>query len=320
MIKNKKSHCLLCGGQVRFVLNGLVDNRFGSPGQYRIAQCIHCEILQTEPVPEKQEIKQLYETYYNFGGESGTIYTKLRKTFFNSMVSRLWLTVDGDIFFYSLRGRGRLLDVGCNEGRGMLFYSMNGFVPEGLELNERAAQIARMQGFIVHTKPFVDFRPEEPFDVVVLSNIIEHSLNPKEMLQNVRRVLKPEGHVWISCPNSQSWFRLLFGSSWINWHVPFHLFHFSSKTLNQLLKSSGFEIKELKYASPSHWISQSILSAIFAKPDQSTRQLRNPFLIAFLMILCRFFFPLLWLGNLTGHGDCLVVKAVSKLKSNNIIK
>jgi 2-polyprenyl-3-methyl-5-hydroxy-6-metoxy-1,4-benzoquinol methylase len=319
MIKDKKYHCLLCGGQIRVSLSGLSDNRFGSPGQYNIAECIYCGFLQTKPAPSQQEIIQLYETYYNFGGESGKNYTKLRKTFLNSLAYRLWMAMDGDISFYSLRGRGHLLDVGCNEGRGMVFYSMNGFSPEGLELNERAAQSARMAGFIVHTKPIEEFQPEAPFDVVVLSNVIEHSLNPKEMLKNVKRVLKPEGHIWISCPNSQSWLRWLFGSSWINWHVPFHLFHYSSKTLNQLLKSSGFEIKELKCVTPSHWISQSILAAIFAKPGQETRQLRNPLLVVFLMMLCLFFSPLLWLGNLTDHGDCLVVEAVSKSKPEIVI-
>lgn len=316
MIKDEKFHCLLCGAQMQVTLCGLTDNRFGSPGQYSIAQCTRCGILQTAPTPEPQEVKQLYETYYNFGGEVGTTYTKLRKTFFSSLASRLWVAIDGDISFHSRRGRGHLLDVGCNEGRGMVFYRLNGFEPEGLELNERAAQNARIAGFVVHTSPLEEFQPEEPFDVVVLSNVIEHSVNPKAMLKNVRRVLKPGGHVLISCPNSQSWLRWLFGSSWINWHVPFHLFHFSNKTLGQLLQDAGFEITDLKYVTPSHWVSQSVLAALFAKPGRQTRQLRSSILVALLMILSRFFlFPFLWLGNLTGHGDCLVVEAVARDKS-----
>jgi SAM-dependent methyltransferase len=314
MEKEKKSHCLICDGKIRVLLRGLTDNRFGSPGRYNIAKCNQCGVLQTTPVPGKKEIKQLYETYYNFGNQSGKTYTKLRKTFFNSLAFRLWMAMDGDISFHSFRGRGQLLDVGCNEGRGLVFYSMNGFSPEGLELNERAAKSARIAGFIVHTKPLEDFQPENLFDVVVLSNVIEHSLNPKKMLKNVRRILKPEGLLLISCPNSQSWLRWFFRRSWINWHVPFHLFHFSSKTLFPLLKSSGFEIKDLRFSTPSQWISQSVLAAIFAKPGLETRQLRNPLFVAFLMLLCRLFFPLLWLGNLTKHGDCLVVKAVSKSK------
>ena len=310
MVKDKIPHCLLCGIQMQVVLSGLTDNRFGSLGEYCLAQCDQCRLLQTVPIPEPEEIKQLYETYYNFGGESRTIYTKMRKTFLNSLAYRLWMAVDGDISFHLRRGQGRLLDVGCNEGRGLSIYCKNGFDPEGLELNERAAQDARMAGFVVHTKTLEEFQPEEPFDVVVLSNVLEHSLNPKEMLQDVKRILKSGGRVWISCPNNNSWLRSLFGHYWINWHVPFHIYHLSSKTLGQLLQRSGFEINKLKYATPSHWVSQSILAAIFAKPGQQTPQLRSPILVASLMIICRvFLFSFLWLGNLTGHGDCLVVIA-----------
>jgi hypothetical protein len=49
---------------------------------------------------------------------------------------------------------------------------------------------------------------------------------------------------------------------------------------------------------------------MFAQFGQPTKQLRNPFLVAVLLILIRiFFFPLLWLGNRIGRGDCLVVVA-----------
>ena len=171
-----------------------------------------------------------------------------------------------------------------------------------------AAGEARAKGFNVYKQEVEDFQPEQLYDVCLLTNVLEHSLDPKKMLCHVHRILKPGGQVWISCPNSRSWLRWLFGPSWINWHVPFHLFHFSSKTLRQLLHRSGFETTQLRNVTPSHWVAQSIVAAIFAKPGCQTRQLRSPILVAFLMIFCRFvLFPFLWLGNLNGHGDCLVV-------------
>ena len=309
MIQYKQSDCMLCGSSMHEELHGLADNRFGSDGEYCIAKCSNCGLLQTIPVPDTEKLKQLYETYYNFGGEKGTIYTKAREAFFSSIAYRSWMAIDGDVSFHSRRGQGRLLDIGCNEGRGLFIYRHNGFDPKGLELNERAAQNARRAGFIVYTETLEEFQPEEPFDIVVLSNVLEHAPDPKNMLENVSRVLKPGGHVWITCPNSQSWLRKLFGRSWINWHVPFHLFHFSSKILGQLLQRSGFEITELKSATPSHWMSQSIVAAISAQRGRKTRHLRSPILVAALMLFCRFIlFPLLWVGNLIGRGDCLVVE------------
>ena len=313
MIKDKNSYCLLCGVPTKVVLSNLADNRFGSPGEYSIAECDQCGLLQTVPMPEPEEIKRLYEIYYNFGGEIGTTYTKLRKIFFNSLASRLWMAIDGDISFHSRRVRGCLLDIGCNEGRGLLIYQQNGLHPEGLELNEKAAQNARIAGFTVHTQTLEEFKPEEPFDIVVLSNVLEHAPNPKNMLENVHRILKPEGQVWICCPNSQSWLRKLFGRSWINWHVPFHLFHFTRDALVRILQESGFEIKEDQQVSPAMWVAQSIIARLFAKPGQPTKQLRNPLLVAFLIVLIRcILFPVLWLGNLLGRGDCLVVEGIKR--------
>ena len=176
-----------------------------------------------------------------------------------------------------------------------------------------AAEEARAKGFSVHTKSIEQFEPAEPYDVCVLSNVLEHFLDPKGMLSNVQRILKPGGRVWISCPNNKSWLRYIFGRYWINWHVPFHIVHFSGKTLRYLLEDSGFAIVRMQNITPSLWVAHSILSFFFAKPGRMNRYLRSPFLVAFLMLVIRFiFFPILWLGNLIGHGDCLVVEANSK--------
>ena len=97
---------------------------------------------------------------------------------------------------------------------------------------------------------------------------------------------------------------------WINWHVPFHIVHFSQKTLTNILKETGFEIQEIRQESPALWLAHSIIVRLFAQFGRPTKQLRNPFLVAALLILIRiFFFPLLWLGNRMGRGDCLVVVA-----------
>ena len=306
----KNSRCLVCGSRVRAELQGLFDTRFGIERIWNVWRCADCGTEQTLPMPSPGELKQLYEEYYNFGAEKETRYTRVRERFLTSPVYRIWLAIDGDISFHGIKGSGRLLDIGCNEGRGLQIYQCNGFNAEGLELNEQAAQQARGNGCRVNTVLLEDFQPEEPFDIVALSNVLEHSLNPKRMLEDIGRVLKPGGRVWISLPNSNSWLRKVFGRFWINWHVPFHLFHFSRKTLSQLLERCGFEITEIKYATPSHWVSQSILAAIFARPGRQTPQLRSPILVAALMMFCRFvLFPLLWVGNLTGRGDCLVVVA-----------
>jgi SAM-dependent methyltransferase len=290
--------------------SGLFDTRFGIQGDWEARRCPECGLEQLFPIPTPCDLKGLYERYYNFGGEHDTLYTRLRDRFFNTSLHRLWAFLDGDISFYTYRGRGHLLDIGCNEGRGLEIYASNGYEVEGLELNEKAAAVARGRGFTVHTTTLECFAPDAPFDVAVLSNVLEHSLNPGQMLRDIRRILRPGGKVWISCPNSTSWMRSWFGRYWINWHVPFHIVHFSVDTLERMLRGAGFTGLEIHQITPSLWVAHSAIARLFARAGKSTGQLRNPFLVLGLMLLARLiFFPLLILCNRRGRGDCLIVTA-----------
>src|ERR1700759_1496725 len=155
--------CLMCGGQVRTIISDLVDNRLGTPGAWQIQECTSCGFGQTGPMPTQTELTALYESHYNFGGLTDTLYTRLREKFLLSSLYRFWTKIDGDVAFHARRGSGRLLDVGCNEGRSLRIFARNGFDQlEGLEVNENAAAVARKAGFIVHTGLIDDFVAAKP--------------------------------------------------------------------------------------------------------------------------------------------------------------
>jgi len=310
VLARKEAGCILCGGVLEKRASDLFDTRFGIDGDYEVRGCLDCGLEQMFPVPTPTELKTLYESHYNFGGEQRTLYTNLREWFFCSRLYRLWVRLDGDVSFHSRTGTGLLLDVGCNEGRGLRIYARNGFTVEGLELNETAATVARKAGFIVHTCDIGELKSSSLYDVEVLSNVLEHSPAPQQMLLDVCRNLKSGGQVWISCPNSRSWLRKVFGPFWINWHVPFHITQFSSGTLEKVLRQTGFTTIETRYITPAHWVASSLVARIFAAKGQPTRQLRSPVLVAILLALIRFvFFPVLWFANRRGQGDCLLVTA-----------
>jgi SAM-dependent methyltransferase len=307
-VPDQTTTCLACGGALATVLDRVFDTRFGIDADFRIARCGTCGLEQTLPRPDPAMLASYYAAHYNFGGERGTAYTGLRARFLASPAYRLWLALDGDISFHARHGRGRLLDIGCNEGRGLALYARNGFAAvEGLETNAAAAAAARARGFTVHGGALAELRPNQPYDVAVLSNVLEHALDPAAMLQEVRRVLKPDGEVWISCPNAASWQRRLFGRSWINWHVPFHIVHFTDGTLSRALAASGFVTVECGQATPALWIAHSALAVLSARRGRPTTALRRPVPVMLLMALARgLLFPLLWLGNRVGYGDCLL--------------
>jgi SAM-dependent methyltransferase len=301
--------CIACGGALAPAhLTDVWDVRFGVPGAWDIRRCASCGLEQISPVPAPDALGAAYRDYYNFGGSGGR-YAGWRQKFIDSPVYRVWLALDGDISFHSMRGTGRLLDIGCNEGRGLALYKKGGFDAEGLETNPVAAAAARAAGHVVHEVPIERFRPDRPYDVAILSNVLEHALDPAAMLADIRRILKPGGQLWISCPNGASWWRHLFGRAWINWHVPFHIVQFTETTLAATLSRAGFTIQRQREETPALWVAQSAIARLFARRGRPTRALRNPVLVLAAMALARgALFPLIWLANRTGGGDCLIVE------------
>lgn len=299
--------CVSCGDALEIVLRDVRDTRFGAPGAWNIARCVACGLEHTTPRPTGPELSHLYETYYNYGGERDTAYTDRREQFLMSGLYQAWLKLDGDISFHGERGRGRLLDVGCNEGRGLVLYRRNGFHAEGLELNPRAAETARRRGFMVYESDIEQLTTSLPFERLVMSNVLEHALDPRAMLKAAHRLLAPGGEIWISLPNRESWLRRVFGRAWVNWHAPFHIVHFDRLTLAKLLREAGFQVIAVENVTPALWAAQSAIVAAFpGKP----KMLRSAPVVAALTLLSRFvLFPLLWLGNRADRGDCLVVKA-----------
>lgn len=303
--------CVGCGGPLRIFLPGVPDNRLGVPGTWDIARCSACGLEQTRPLPDQPTLDRLYARYYNFGGETTSRWARWRERFLASRAYRLWLAVDGDVSFHSAPGHGRVLDIGCNEGRGLLIYESLGYDEvEGLEINPVAASLARSRGYIVHEASLATFKPADPYDVVIMSNVLEHLLDPAGAMRDARRLLMPGGELRISCPNAESWLAGLFGRHWINWHLPFHLTHFRADTLAEMLRRAGFEVRSIDHQTPALWVAQTAVAALFARSGQPTRALRSSAIVLPLMALVRFFlFPLLWLGNRGGRGDCLVVVA-----------
>jgi 2-polyprenyl-3-methyl-5-hydroxy-6-metoxy-1,4-benzoquinol methylase len=303
-------YCNFCHSQLSNFKEGIYDTRFGVTGNFDIYRCNACNLVQLGLEAGHYNTKELYETYYNFSGCGKSSYTKYRKAFFDSNFYRFWMLIDGDISFHSRRGKGKLLDIGCNEGRNLQIYAKNGFSVEGFEVNKRAATEAKKCGHKIYNQSMDTFLPNKTYDIVVLSNVLEHSTDPLKLLQNINKILKPGGRIWISVPNINSWQRLIFNRYWINWHVPFHVFFFSVSTISNLLTTSGFSKIKSSNLTPGLWMAQSIIATFFTESGKKNNAQRIPVLLGCLLLTIRFFlFPLLCFGNLIGRGDCLIIEA-----------
>lgn len=143
----------------------------------------------------------------------------------------------------------RVMAVNPASAENRIFQQLNGFEPIPLFFEE------------------VDFGAEK-FDLVILSQVLEHLSDPFQVLLKVRNLLKPDGVLAIAVPNVDAFLIKILKSHSSFLGLPEHIIHFSRKGLSAILQRSGFDVKHHIYISKIPYNSVSNKLNIHGKPRQ----------------------------------------------------
>jgi len=144
--------------------------------------------------------------------------------------------------FNSYRRSNQLLDVGFGDATGLMAARRAGWDARGVEVSDSAIQPARDLGFAVFHGVLEDAGyADGEFDVVVLSEVLEHVVDPRHLLETVHRVLRAGGLLWATTPNGNGLSARVLGLDWTVVAPPEHRILFSKSGLVRLLRSTGFE-------------------------------------------------------------------------------
>jgi SAM-dependent methyltransferase len=124
--------------------------------------------------------------------------------------------------------KGSLLDVGC----GMRPYEKTFFGGASSYLGTDYLS-DRSRPDVVCSALELPF-PESSFDTVVSTEVLEHVPEPQRALNEMRRVLKPGGHLILSTP-----------MYWPRHEVPYDYFRYPYDGLLHLVKQSGLEVVQM---------------------------------------------------------------------------
>jgi len=241
--------CILCGEAKDRLLFKSIDYNRKCPGLFKVVQCKHCDLVYVNPRPTQRSIHHFYPS------QEWTRVAR-RATLENAEVLgmhwREFMAQRASVIL-SHRKQGRVLELGSGDGLFLRYFLEKGWDCVGIEPSIEASQYARdVFGVPVQTKTLEDVDlPEASFDVVILFAAIEHFHDPLTTLKKIAKLIKKDGIVYLGAiPNFESLDRILFGKRWAHMNLPRHLYHFTPRTFDHILKKAG--LRTLRRGMQSH--------------------------------------------------------------------
>lgn len=251
--------CDLCGSKGEVVQSGIADPDGNLSGTWSFQRCTNpeCGVCWLDPAPPSHELWKAYSTYHTHTRKSGHRFGKAMLSLAHRLIKLillpLWLANGlkrqaDQLRFMTLSGEpvGKLLDVGCGGGRFLNRMKKRGWAVEGTDFDEQATRkVSSRYGIQTHVGDLAQCAlAADSFDVITMSQTIEHLYDPLATLHESLRILKPGGLLVMTTPNALSLGASEFGAFWRGWEAPRHLHLFSVDSLQRLTQRAGFNVTE----------------------------------------------------------------------------
>ena len=234
--------CAFCG------LETLEENRFVRANSWKgIRKYWYCKLCRGYtllPALNESDMNDLYQNYYNDNAVDES---------FSSIKSKF---VDLEEYLRCNRSVKTILDFGC--GIDGYLPSLSGKYEKQIDGYEVSAKTISLLQEKFPNNAFYDpttfLYSKEKYDLVVLSDVLEHLSEPRELLVTLGTRLKPNGQIWIQQPleNNLTIFTMslkiwaFFSRTASSKIPPFHVSLGSRKSLLKLINSTDFEITTYK--------------------------------------------------------------------------
>lgn len=142
-----------------------------------------------------------------------------------------------------------MLDMGCGAGQVLDRARSLGWVAEGCELSDATAQAARRKGYTCYTGNWPEQLPARRYHLVVMSNVLEHLLEPGPYLSAVARGLRADGIALITLPNFGSAQAAVFEGKWWALLPPEHIWYYHLEHVTAVLRTAGLAVAAVRLQS-----------------------------------------------------------------------
>lgn len=202
-----------------------------SKEEFNLYQDKALDLVFTFPQPQGVQLAAYYES------EDYISHTDGKRSLFEKayhFIKNIALKRKLDLINKLQPSQGLLLDIGAGTGDFLTVAKENGWKAVGIEPSEKAASIATSKGVsLIQNTNSLD---NHSVDVITMWHVLEHVPDVEKQIQELKRLLKPNGTIIIAVPNFKSYDAKYYGAFWAAYDVPRHLWHFSRTSIQLLFE------------------------------------------------------------------------------------
>lgn len=267
----------MCGSPERRIMGRRLNTPHGLNPKKRlgvsttVVKCLVCGLIYSDPQPIPEHIEDHYgllpEDYWQ------PEYFVVPDDYFRPQEMRFReISPDAKTF----------LDIGCGIGKLVKAMKNYGYDVHGIEGSRQFYERSILNGNQVEHTTFeaAEF-PDNSFDIISFSVVLEHLYDPSGSIEKALRWLTPKGVIYIEVPNSDFLFSKLFnlyfrllGTDYVvnisPMHSPFHLYEFTEQSFHLNGEKLGYKVARVdKYAGDATPV--PVLSKILAPVMNATK-------------------------------------------------
>ena len=240
--------CPICNKGKNSILTNISTTDFDQSSLYKKITVLACDIcghvFNYLNEDEKDNLLKYYQVEYAPNNLANTSSNSDRPGSNNAYSIARYKQLYSILKRYLPSTNVKILDIGCATGGFLHFLESKGFVNLcGIDIIDDYVSIASkvQSDKIEFKKGFADDIPYDnnQFDVIVVDQVFEHSIDLHKTFEEIKRIMKPSGILCVGIPNAEDYKQELFFEYY--WFLlREHIHHFSVETFAQLARHHGF--------------------------------------------------------------------------------
>ena len=238
-------------------------------------QCKDCDFVYSNPRLTDEGAYIWYNSdYYNAAMSTEHYIAENFNKYYSISLNEYHLNKFFEIFNRFNQSKNiSIADVGCGSG-AVIHYLKDklGFKNVvGFDLNASNLKFAaRFRKIEIRNVDIFDMDTSQKFDIIITTENIEHVSDPIKYVEQIKKIIKPGGYLFLTTPHNDKLATKLMGLSGDHFCAPNHQNYFNTANLNKLFTTNNFKIDSDWIDDTNRFNSYAFLKRFFINRDQVT--------------------------------------------------